>query len=202
MTDYDYLFKNLIIGDAGVGKSNLMMRYVDGRFCDNYVSTIGVDFQIKSVEISGKRIKLQLWDTAGQERFRTIVTSYYRGAHGCFLVFDLTDRPSFAHVSEWATEVKRWAAPKEPTIILIGNKADLASKRTVTYAEAKDLAESFGFEYYEVSAKNAFNVEEAFTALATNLLQNFKHFATKQKPEGFTIQSGPAARTWNCCQTQ
>lgn len=168
--EYDYLFKLLIIGDSGVGKSSLMNRFSDNIFNETFINTIGVDFKIRTINMDGKMIKLQIWDTAGQERFRTIVSSYYRGAHGIMVVFDITNKESFENIPMWCEEIKKYAADSIKKI-LIGNKSDFETKRQVVYSEAKELADSRNMEYIETSAKTALNVEKAFYDLAI-LLQN------------------------------
>jgi Ras-related protein Rab-1A len=170
-SEYDYLFKMLIIGDSGVGKSSLMNRFSDNVFSESYINTIGVDFKIRTIEVNGKMIKLQIWDTAGQERFRTIVSAYYRGAHGIMIVFDITDRDSFTNVAMWHNEIQKYAVPNIKTI-LIGNKADVESKRQVDYSEAKEYADSMNMTYFETSAKTALNVEKSFFELASLLINN------------------------------
>merc|ERR1712196_737176 len=124
--EYDYLFKLLLIGDSGVGKSCLLLRFADDTYTETYISTIGVDFKIRSIEIDGKVIKLQIWDTAGQERFRTITSSYYRGAHGIIVVYDITDEDSFTAVARWITEIERFAG-QDVNKMMVGNKADLTA---------------------------------------------------------------------------
>ncbi len=168
--EYDYLFKLLIIGDSGVGKSSLMNRFSDNIFNETFINTIGVDFKIRTINMDGKMIKLQIWDTAGQERFRTIVSSYYRGAHGIMLVFDITNKESFENIPMWYEEIKKHASGSVKKI-LIGNKSDFETKKQVDYSEAKELADGFGMDYIETSAKTALNVEKAFYDLAI-LLQN------------------------------
>lgn len=168
--EYDYLFKFLIIGDSGVGKSSLMNRFSDNIFNDAFISTIGVDFKIRTVDIDGKIIKMQIWDTAGQERFRTIVSSYYRGAHGIMIVFDITNKDTFNNVGMWYEEAGKYAS-ENVKLILIGNKADI-SKRQVEYSEAVDIAEKYNMKYIETSAKTALNVETAFFDLAILLKNN------------------------------
>ena len=169
--DYDYLLKFLLIGDAGVGKSCLLQRFADDAFSETYLSTIGVDFRIKTMDIDGKLIKLQIWDTAGQERFRTITSSYYRGADGVIIVYDVTDPNSFANTRNWIQEIHRYAG-EDVQVMLIGNKSDLTERKLVDYNTAHEFAEEMGITFFESSAKNATNVEHMFTALAK---------ATKQK---------------------
>ena len=167
-SEYDYLFKLLLIGDSGVGKSCLLLRFADDTYTESYISTIGVDFKIRTIELDGKTIKLQIWDTAGQERFRTIESSFYRGAHGIIVVFDVTDQESFDNVKQWLHEIDRYA-PADVKKLLVANKCDLASKRAVPTELAAAFAESLGVEYLETSAKSALNVEKAFTTMASEI---------------------------------
>eukprot|EP00744_Colponema_vietnamica_P001790 GILI01002920.1.p1 GENE.GILI01002920.1~~GILI01002920.1.p1 ORF type:complete len:208 (-),score=67.56 GILI01002920.1:257-880(-) len=166
--EYDYLFKLLLIGDSGVGKSCLLLRFADDTYTESYISTIGVDFKIRTIELDGKTIKLQIWDTAGQERFRTITSSYYRGAHGIIIVYDVTDRESFNNVKQWMHEIDRYAC-ENVNKLLVGNKSDLTSKKDVTYDEGKELADSLGIQFLETSAKNATNVEQSFILMASEI---------------------------------
>jgi len=168
--DYDYLFKLVLIGDSGVGKSCLLLRFADDSFTDSYISTIGVDFRFRTVNIDMKTVKLQIWDTAGQERFRTITSAYYRGAHGIIMVYDVTNYESFEHVEEWLNEVNRHAS--ESTLkLLVGNKADLQDDKKVETEEAKKFADNLNISFLETSAKNATNVEAAFLTMAKQLIQ-------------------------------
>jgi len=168
MSDYDYLFKLLLIGDSGVGKSCLLLRFADNTYTDSYISTIGVDFKIRTLDIDGKTVKLQIWDTAGQERFRTITSSYYRGAHGIIVVYDVTDKVSFNNVKQWLGEIDRYAC-QSVNKLLVGNKADLVEKKVVEYNEAKEFADSLGISFLETSAKSAHNVEEAFLTMTRQI---------------------------------
>lgn len=167
-TEYDYLFKLLLIGDSGVGKSCLLLRFADDTYTESYISTIGVDFKIKTIELDGKTIKLQIWDTAGQERFRTITSSYYRGAHGIIVVYDITDEESFNNVKDWLSEIDRYAC-EGVNKLLVGNKSDLVSKRAVPEATARAFAQSLGIQFLETSAKTAQNVEQAFLTMAREI---------------------------------
>ncbi|PRP76461.1 GTP-binding protein Ypt1 [Planoprotostelium fungivorum] len=168
MSDYDYLFKLLLIGDSGVGKSCLLLRFADNVYTDSYISTIGVDFKIKTLTIDGKTVKLQIWDTAGQERFRTITSSYYRGAHGIIVVYDVTDKVSFSNVKQWLGEIDRYAC-QSVNRLLVGNKADLKEKKVVDMAEAKEFADTLRISFLETSAKSSENVEEAFLTMTKQI---------------------------------
>merc|ERR1711957_103934 len=163
--EYDYLFKLLLIGDSGVGKSCLLLRFADDTYAESYISTIGVDFKIKTVSLDGQTIKLQIWDTAGQERFRTITSSYYRGAHGIIVVYDVTDGESYTNVKQWLEEIQRYAC-EGVNKLLVGNKCDLANKRVVDKKSAEEFAEKHGITFLETSAKNNSNVEAAFMTMA------------------------------------
>ncbi|KAJ8454539.1 hypothetical protein ONZ51_g4375 [Trametes cubensis] len=189
-SEYDYLFKLLLIGDSGVGKSCLLLRFADDTYTESYISTIGVDFKIRTIELEGKTVKLQIvsiipsiishsanafasppygiWDTAGQERFRTITSSYYRGAHGIIVVYDVTDNDTFTNVKQWLQEIDRYAS-EGVNKLLVGNKSDLTSKKVVEYSVAKEFADQLGIPFLETSAKNATNVEQAFLTMAKQI---------------------------------
>ena len=180
-SEYDYLFKLLLIGDSGVGKSCLLLRFADDTYTESYISTIGVDFKSRTVKLDGKTIKLQIWDTAGQERFRTITPSYYRGTHGIIVVFDVTDQESFDNVKQWLHEIDRYASA-DVKKLLVANKIDLASKRAVPAEQAAAFAESLGVEYFETSAKNDINVSGMFTAIAREIASSDKVDAEPPAP--------------------
>jgi len=165
---YDYLIKLLLIGDSGVGKSCLLLRFSDDSFTPSFITTIGIDFKIRTIELEGKRIKLQIWDTAGQERFRTITTAYYRGAMGILLVYDVTDEKSFNNIRNWIRNIEQHAT-ESVNKILIGNKCDMVEKKVVDSARGKALADEYGIKFLETSAKNSINVEEAFITLARDI---------------------------------
>ena len=167
-SEYDYLFKLLLIGDSGVGKSCLLLRFADDTYTESYISTIGVDFKIRTLELDGKTVKLQIWDTAGQERFRTITSSYYRGAHGIIVVYDVTDQESFHNVKQWLNEIDRYAN-ENVNKMLVGNKCDLTTKKVVNTDDAKAYAETVGIPFLETSAKDSTNVEQAFIMMAAEI---------------------------------
>ena len=163
------MFKILLLGDSGVGKSCIIIRYIENNFSSNLMNSIGVDFKLKNIEIDSKKIKLQIWDTAGQERFKTITTSYYKGAHAILIVFDITDRDSFDHVRNWMADIDKFA--KEGVLrILVGNKCDLAHSRQVSMEEAKEIANKYGIKYIETSAKDTINIDDLFVSTAKYLL--------------------------------
>ena len=168
MSEYDLIFKVLLIGNASVGKTSLMMRFADDMFNEAHRPTIGVDFKIKTIEAEGKTVKLQVWDTAGQDRFKTITTSYYRGAHGVAVVYDITDRDSFQKVSEWLSDVDEHCGENTQRI-LIGNKNDLETERDVLFKEGEELADQYNMKFVETSAKTADNVEQAFLLMSIEM---------------------------------
>jgi len=184
-TEYDYLFKLLLIGDSGVGKSCLLLRFADDTYTESYISTIGVDFKIRTIELEGKTVKLQIWDTAGQERFRTITSSYYRGAHGIIVVYDVTDSDTYQNVKQWLQEIDRYAV-EGVNKLLVGNKSDLATKKVVDYAAAKAFADELGIPFLETSAKNATNVEQAFLTMSKQI---------KDRMGSTSMASGPGGKS-------
>ncbi|CAN1275101.1 Ras-related protein RABE1c [Linum perenne] len=179
--DYDYLIKLLLIGDSGVGKSCLLLRFSDGSFTTSFITTIGIDFKIRTIELDGKRIKLQIWDTAGQERFRTITTAYYRGAMGILLVYDVTDESSFNNIRNWIRNIEQHASDNVNKI-LVGNKADMdESKRAVPTAKGQALADEYGIKFFETSAKTNLNVEEVFFSIARDIKQRLADTDSKSE---------------------
>jgi len=170
--DYDHLFKLLIIGDSGVGKSSLLVRFADNQFTGNYITTIGVDFKIRTIEINGERVKLQIWDTAGQERFRTITSTYYRGTHGVIVVYDVSSGESFANVKRWLHEID--ANCDVVNRILVGNKNDDPDRKVVLTEDARRFADQMGIQLFETSAKDNINVEEMFRSITTLVLKSKK----------------------------
>ena len=167
--DYEFIFKVLLLGNSNVGKSSLFLRFVDDIWNDTFVPTIGVDFKIKTFEIDSKKIKMQIWDTAGQERFKNIIASYYRGAHGILLLYDVTDKDSYKNLSNWLIEIEKNAS-KNVLKVLIGNKSDLEDKRLVSYNQGKEFADTYGLKFIETSAKKNLNVNEAFETLGRELM--------------------------------
>eukprot|EP01083_Nonionella_stella_P200486 734125_1 len=168
---YDHLLKLLIIGDSGVGKSCLLLRFGDDSFITSFITTRGVNYKIKTIDIRGQRVKFQILDTAGQERFRTISTAYYRGAMGIILVYDITDEHSFLNVRQsWMRNIEQHA-PDSVINILIANKCDMHEDREVTTERGQAFANEYGMKFYEASAKTGTNVSKAFRAIATDILR-------------------------------
>eukprot|EP00598_Pedospumella_elongata_P001738 CAMPEP_0184970538 /NCGR_PEP_ID=MMETSP1098-20130426/2982_1 /TAXON_ID=89044 /ORGANISM="Spumella elongata, Strain CCAP 955/1" /LENGTH=206 /DNA_ID=CAMNT_0027492483 /DNA_START=88 /DNA_END=708 /DNA_ORIENTATION=- len=165
---FDMQIKLLMIGDSGVGKTCLLLRYANDSFSPTFITTIGIDFKIKNIQLDGKRIKLQIWDTAGQERFRTITTSYFRGAQGILLVYDVTDRNSFISIRNWVAQIQMHA-DVNVNKILIGNKCDCQDQRAISYEEGEALAKEYNIHFYETSAKQDLNVEKSFITIATDV---------------------------------
>jgi len=182
---FEHLFKVLLIGDSSVGKSCLLLRFVDNTYTDEYISTIGADYKIKDLECEGARVRLQVWDTAGQERFRTITSSFYRGSHGIMVVYDVTNAESFENIKSWLQEVNRYAA-ENVTVMLVGNKTDLEAggERRVSTAEGQQLADEEGIAFVETSAKVGTRVDESFNDMAREIKS--KTTATKG-PGGVNI---------------
>jgi len=191
--EFDHLFKLVLIGDASVGKTSLLLRFADDSFEDNYISTVGVDFRFRTVPVDNELVKLQIWDTAGQERFRTITSAYYRGANGVILVYDITSSETFEHVQDWLDEVNK-AAGKSVTKLVVGNKADLTTERQVDQQQAQQYAQSVGSSFIETSAKTANNVDTAFLTIAKQLVQ--KSVNNKDSPSGLE-QANSSERS--CC---
>lgn len=171
---FDHLLKLLLIGDSGVGKSCILLRYSDDSFTGSYITTIGIDFKIKQIKVNDSKVKLQIWDTAGQERFRTITTAYYRGAMGILLVYDVTDEASFGAVENWMRQIEA-NANKDVIRVLIGNKSDCDDRdRKVTTAEGEAMAAKYGIKFFETSAKMNVNVDESFSTIASDIVSNLK----------------------------
>ncbi|KAH7297212.1 hypothetical protein KP509_26G059100 [Ceratopteris richardii] len=208
--DYEYLIKLLLIGDSGVGKSCLLLRFAEDSFTTSFITTIGIDFKIKTIELDGKRVKLQIWDTAGQERFRTITTAYYRGAMGILLVYDVTDKATFDNVRNWIKNIEQHAA-ENVNRVLIGNKADMdPSKRAVTTAEGQALADEFGLKFFETSAKTNLNVENAFYTIARDIRKRLVENDSKpvvfpsiklNKADASKVATSSVAYKSSCCSS-
>jgi len=186
---YDYLFKFLVIGSAGAGKSCILHQFIESKFKDNSSHTIGVEFGSKVVNVGGKSVKLQIWDTAGQERFRSVTRSYYRGAAGALLVYDITSRETYNALTNWLTDA-RTLASANIVILLVGNKKDLEADREVTFMEASRFAQENDLIFVETSALTGENVEEAFLKCGRYILTKIESGELDPEQIGSGIQHG------------
>jgi len=182
-SEYDFLFKLLLIGNSAVGKSSLLLRFSDNIFNESFLPTIGVDFKIRTFDLNNKTVKLQIWDTAGQERFKTITSSYYKGAHGIIMVYDITDKQSFRDIDNWLAEVEKHAS-ENVNKLLVGNKCDLEQNRQVSFEEGKAYAEQLGIKFIETSAKNSVNVDNAFFTMANEIKARVQKVETPTPTQG------------------
>ena len=171
--NFNYLLKYVIVGDASVGKSNLLLRYTHGQFRDEYQLTIGVEFGSNNIVIDNSVFRIQIWDTAGQENFRSITRSYYKNSACALIVYDITNRASFESLADWIEDCKN-SSPKTVFMVLIGNKCDLEQNREINEEEGREFAEKNGMLFFETSAKTGQNVEEVFKQSASNIAKKIK----------------------------
>ncbi|XP_068439716.1 ras-related protein Rab-26 [Clinocottus analis] len=197
---YDIAFKVMLVGDSGVGKTCLLVRFKDGAFlAGSFISTVGIDFRNKVMTIDAVKVKLQIWDTAGQERFRSVTHAYYRDANALLLLYDVSNKASFDNIRAWLTEIHEYAQ-QDVVVMLLGNKVDSTHDRMVKREEGEKLAKEFGVPFMETSAKSGLNVELAFTAVAKEL----KHRSMKESDESkFQLQQyvDKEMRTAGCCRS-
>ncbi len=166
--NFDILYKIVIIGDSGVGKSNILSRYVKDEFREDSKSTVGVELGTKYVKIKETGAKVQIWDTAGQERYRSITSSYYKGSHGCLIVYDITNEKTFENVEKWLEQAKKEAG-KDVSVILVGNKCDLEDARKITKEQGEEKAKTLNVPFFETSALSRVNIDEIFMELLNNI---------------------------------
>ena len=167
-TNYELLYKIIIIGDTAVGKSNILTRFTRNEFSENTKSTVGVELGVKFIKVKGVNTKIQIWDTAGQERYRSITSSYYKGSHGCFIVYDITNETSFENVERWYEYVQREAG-KNISIILVGNKCDLENERKISKEKGQEKAKNLKCAFFETSALSGVNISQIFEELTNNI---------------------------------
>lgn len=195
---FDMQIKLLMIGDSGVGKTCLLLRYANDSFSPTFITTIGIDFKIKNIELDNKKVKLQIWDTAGQERFRTITTSYFRGAQGILLVYDVTDRSSFQSIRNWVGQIQQHA-DVHVNKILIGNKCDVSDDRAVSTEEGQALADEYGVQFFETSAKNNINVENGFIKVAREVKDRLVEEGGPNKRDHIHLNTKTQQIKKGCC---
>lgn len=184
---FEYIYKYIIIGDSGVGKSCILMQFIKNEFDQNKENTVGVEFGNKVIDVDGTSVKLQIWDTAGQEQFKSITRSYYRAVAGALVVFDVTNENSFQNVKNWLEEARVNANP-ELVIILCGNKIDLENDRVVTAERARKLADEKGIKYIEVSAMKKVNVDSVFTEIARGIKRKVDNKVIDVNQEEFGVR--------------
>lgn len=203
--EYDYLIKTVIVGESAVGKSCMLLKFADNTFSEMFLSTIGVDFKFKSVKLNvnntEKIAKLQVWDTAGQERFRTITSSFYRGAHAIVIAFDVTDKVSFHRVSSWIQDISRYANLDLVTLLLVGTKCDLINHRQVPSETAKQFADEHGMTYVETSSRTGQGINEAFFTIAQKTVHKMvnKQIATSNSPKKPELREPRKPKPNGCC---
>lgn len=167
--DFDEKIKIMLIGDSNVGKSSLLKKYIKNEFSHSYITTIGIDFQIKYLNVCNKKIKLQIWDTAGQERYQIVAKNYFNSSDGFIIVYDITKRHSFDNMNNWIEQITDYA-PNYSKSVIFGNKQDLKDMREVKYIEGQELAKKSNFKFYETSAKEGINLNEGFEYLVKEIL--------------------------------
>ena len=169
----ELLYKILLLGDSSVGKTCFLMRYSDNTFQEIHMSTIGLDYKLKNVQLDdGKIVKIQIWDTAGQDRFRSITKNYYKGAHGIILIYDVTSRKTYENIKNWVSQIKEEVSEKV-TIILVGNKIDDEKNRKVTTEEGENMAKECGLDFFETSAKSGVNIDSTFNELVKKTVEKY-----------------------------
>ena len=194
MEKKEFLYKILLLGDSSVGKTCFLMRYTENTFQEIHMSTIGLDYKLKNVQLDdGKMVKIQIWDTAGQDRFRSITKNYYKGAHGIILIYDITNQKTFENVKNWINQIKEEVSNKV-TIILVGNKIDDEDHRVVSTEQGEKMAKDFGLMFFECSAKSGVNIDSTFNELVKKTVENY----SKVKMEGEKLKNKKGGKK-GCC---
>ena len=194
MEKKEFLYKILLLGDSSVGKTCFLMRYTDNTFQEIHMSTIGLDYKLKNVQLDdGKMVKIQIWDTAGQDRFRSITRNYYKGANGIVLIFDVTNKKSYENVKNWVKQIKEEVSSRV-TIILVANKIDDVNHRIVTKEEGEKIANECGLMFFECSAKSGVNIDSTFNELVKKTVENY----SKVKMEGEKLKNKKGGKK-GCC---
>ena len=171
--DFDEKLKLMILGDSEVGKSSVLRKYCKNEFMSKYISTIGIDFQLKYINVNNKKIRLQVWDTAGQERYKVVAKNYFNTSDGFIVMYDITNRESFVNINNWMEQITTLGG-NDVKYIIFGNKNDLSEKREVEIDEGKELAKKYKCKFFETSAKEGNNVEAGFKSITMDILGDFK----------------------------
>ncbi|EGC34956.1 Rab GTPase [Dictyostelium purpureum] len=197
MADEEILFKIILVGESGVGKSSILVRFTDNTFTPHFAPTLGVDFNVKTIrnKETGQTVKLQLWDTAGQERFKSITQTFYRGSHGVIVVYDVTDPKSFERCKNWVEDINQ-NTQDGMIIILVGNKSDLASQRKVTFEQGQQMAEQLKTKFLEVSAKENSGITQVFDILVQDIEATMRNSEVAQKQMDLNQMNGQKK---SCC---
>ena len=191
----ELLYKILLLGDSSVGKTCFLMRYSDNTFQEIHMSTIGLDYKLKNVQLDdGKIVKIQIWDTAGQDRFRSITKNYYKGAHGIILIYDVTSRKTYENIKNWVAQIKEEVSEKV-TIILVGNKIDDEKNRKVTTEEGQNMAKECGLDFFETSAKSGINIDSTFNELVKKTVEKY----SKVDGKGDKLKGRKSGKKGGCC---
>ena len=191
----ELLYKILLLGDSSVGKTCFLMRYADNTFQEIHMSTIGLDYKLKNVQLDdGKIVKIQIWDTAGQDRFRSITKNYYKGAHGIILIYDVTSRKTFENIKNWVKQIKEEVSDKV-TIILVGNKIDDETNRKVSTEEGEAMAKEVNLEFFETSAKSGTNIDSTFNELVKKTVEKYN----KTDEKGDRLNNKKSGKKAGCC---
>ena len=203
--EYEMMIKVILIGDSGVGKTNIMSKYLKNQFMENSKATVGVEFGSKLFNHQGHKIKAQIWDTAGQEKYKAITGAYYKGSKGAFTVYDITRKDTFASIERWVNDLKATSDPKL-TIILIGNKNDLDDKREVSKDQGEEKAKSFGCAFLETSAFSGDNLDKAFELMVKEIYEKFSNssseeeeFEAVKKGEDLKVEKATDKKKKACC---
>ena len=188
---FDVKYKIMVLGESKVGKTSLIKRYTKDQFGGVYLTTVGMDFQDKIIELEDKKVRLQVWDTAGQERFRNVTKSYFQSSKGLLVVYDITDKESFEKINFWVDNIKN-NAPENAKLILVGNKCDLANERKVSYEEGENYAKNLNIKFFEASARDGTNVNELFFYLANEIYQDNKLKGNNNSNNGVILRLAPS----------
>ena len=197
--EYKYLFKIIIIGDANIGKSCLLLRFIDKSYRENHDLTIGVEFGCKIINLLGTKIKLQIWDTAGQEAFKSIIRAYYRNTAGVLLVYDVTNRNTFNNIKLWLEDINKYSNNPINSIILVGNKIDLEN-REITYIEGEALANEYNLLFIETSAKVFINIDLVFQKLSEDIFSKLDVTNINNNGIKLFIPTQSLYNIHNCCK--